>query len=503
MTKRLCIIGDAGAPAAIPDLDRKLLLGRPLVLWAIHEAARTGLFDVVAVASDDRETLRVATAGGADMVLPIGGILAADTDGKLPRLAEAFAAAENRAGRNFDVLVCLNVAFPLREASDVSEAVRLLEEQARASVVSGSPIGASGDFPKLEMGRDGTVTPLASGMVEGKGQVYQGDRAIGVWQAERFRPDPVCIYADTALFPMPAERSRLIATPLDFDLVELSLRRRLSASTEIDHRRVHDLSGRIALVTGGAGILGRHCCNALASHGARVVVADMSLAVAQESARELTRTYGPEAMGIALDVSDPEGVRRAVASVEAEAGPIDILHNNAASKGSDPDRFFDPPAEFDPAVWREIMGVNIDGYFYVGREVGVRMASRGSGTIVQMASIYGVVGPDQRIYEGSEYMGRAINTPAVYSASKAAVIGLTRYFATYWGGCGVRVNTLTPGGIFSGQNAAFERRYSEKVPLGRMGKPEEIASALVFLSSDASSYVTGQNLIVDGGMTIW
>jgi len=135
--------------------------------------------------------------------------------------------------------------------------------------------------------------------------------------------------------------------------------------------------------------------------------------------------------------------------------------------------------------------------------VGARMASRGRGSIIQTASIYGVVAPDQRIYEGSEYLGMPINTPAVYSTSKAAVVGLTKYLASYWGAQGVRVNTLTPGGVSSGQNDVFDRRYSARVPLNRMARPEEMAQGLLFLASDASSYITGHNLIIDGGLTAW
>jgi len=131
------------------------------------------------------------------------------------------------------------------------------------------------------------------------------------------------------------------------------------------------------------------------------------------------------------------------------------------------------------------------------------MARRGRGSIVNTLSIYGIVGPDQRIYEGSSYEGRAINTPAIYSASKAGLWGLTKYLATYWGGNGVRVNAITPGGVFSGQNDVFVDRYSARVPLGRMAHKNELCGALVFLASDASSYVTGQNLVVDGGLTAW
>jgi NAD(P)-dependent dehydrogenase (short-subunit alcohol dehydrogenase family) len=131
------------------------------------------------------------------------------------------------------------------------------------------------------------------------------------------------------------------------------------------------------------------------------------------------------------------------------------------------------------------------------------MKAQGGGSIIQIASIYGVVAPDQRIYEGSEYNGRAINTPAVYSVSKAAVLGLTSYLSTYWADSKIRVNTLTPGGIASGQNSEFNNKYSNRVPLGRMGEASELTGALIYLASDASSYVTGQNIIIDGGLSAW
>jgi NAD(P)-dependent dehydrogenase (short-subunit alcohol dehydrogenase family) len=131
------------------------------------------------------------------------------------------------------------------------------------------------------------------------------------------------------------------------------------------------------------------------------------------------------------------------------------------------------------------------------------MAAQGRGSIIQTASIYGILAPDKRIYEGSEYNGRAINTPPVYSASKAGVVGLTRYLAAHWAEMGVRVNTLTPGGVETGQNDEFRRRYSARVPLGRMAQPNEMVGAVIFLASDASSYITGQNIIVDGGLSVW
>jgi NAD(P)-dependent dehydrogenase (short-subunit alcohol dehydrogenase family) len=168
------------------------------------------------------------------------------------------------------------------------------------------------------------------------------------------------------------------------------------------------------------------------------------------------------------------------------------------------DAFFAPFENYSLDEWRKIMAVNIDGMFLVAQAVGRKMIQQGTGgSIVQTSSIYGVMAPDQRIYEGSFYLDHQINTPAVYSASKAAVIGLSKYLATYWATQGIRVNTLTPGGTESGQNEEFKSRYAARIPMGRMAAPSEIVGALLFLLSDASSYVTGQNILVDGGLSAW
>lgn len=263
-----------------------------------------------------------------------------------------------------------------------------------------------------------------------------------------------------------------------------------------------DLKGRTAVVTGGCGILGRRFAEGLAEFGAKVAIVDLDQAAVDAAASELS-ARSIHARGYACDITQPEIIRRTAEAIEADLGPVSILLNNAASKTGDVDAFFAPVATFAQETWREIMSVNLDGMFNVAQVFGTRMAERGYGSIVQTASIYGLMAPDQRIYEGSEYQGRAINTPAVYTASKAGVIGLTKHLAAYWGAQGVRVNTLTPGGVESGQNDAFKQRYGARVPLGRMARADEMVGAMLFLVSDAASYVTGQNIAVDGGLSAW
>ncbi|WP_136067201.1 SDR family oxidoreductase [Modicisalibacter radicis] len=272
----------------------------------------------------------------------------------------------------------------------------------------------------------------------------------------------------------------------------------------LSYKRLFDLEGKVAIVTGGLGILGQHFCRALAEFGANVAIADLDGKIAGELARRIAEEYRVDCIGLDCDVSSETSVEALVERTVAHFGRVDILHNNAASKSDDLQAFFAAAEDYALEEWRKIMAVNLDGVFMVSRAVGRQMiAQGGGGSIIHTGSIYGQLGCDPSIYEGSEYLGVAINTPPVYAASKAGVAGLARYLATLWAGHGIRVNTLIPGGVESGQNAEFQRRYAARVPMKRMGRPEELAGALIYLASDASRYVTGQEVNVDGGLSAW
>ena len=262
------------------------------------------------------------------------------------------------------------------------------------------------------------------------------------------------------------------------------------------------LEGRLAVVTGAGGILGSRFCRALLGAGATVIGMDLDV-------DSIERSVGPDTAGftaITVDLAEEASVVETAVRIERDYGTPRILVNNAASKSSDVRRFFKPFEETSLEIWEEVMAVNVSGMMLMCREYGPRMSARGTGgSVINISSIYGVVAPDQRIYEGSDYpdLGGPINTPAVYSTSKAAVLGLTRYLASYWAHLGIRVNAISPGGVASGQNETFRAKYSARVPLGRMAEAVELEGALIYLASDASSYVTGHNLIVDGGLSAW
>jgi len=257
------------------------------------------------------------------------------------------------------------------------------------------------------------------------------------------------------------------------------------------------LSGKVIVVTGAAGILGEKFCTELLAGEAQVVAIDADPAALDRLRANVT---DPGLSVHHADIRDRPQVAQIREAVLARSGRIDGLLNNAATKSPN---FFEPFESFPQADWDHVMSVNLTGAFVCCQEFGAAMAAQGNGSIVNMLSVYGIVAPDQRIYAGSEYLGRAINPPAVYSASKAGLWGLTAYLSSYWGAKGVRVNALTPGGIYSGQNQTFVDRYRQRVPMDRMGEADDLCGALVYLMSDAAGYVTGQNLIVDGGLTVW
>jgi NAD(P)-dependent dehydrogenase (short-subunit alcohol dehydrogenase family) len=261
----------------------------------------------------------------------------------------------------------------------------------------------------------------------------------------------------------------------------------------------------VAVVTGGLGLLGRHHCRALAGAGGRVVVVDLDAGACAEAARDLEATHGAPALGAGADVTCPESLRDLLHAVLARFGRIDVLVNNAAVNEKVEAASAASATTFEAfplAAWQRALDVNLTGPFLCCQVLGGEMARRGSGSIVNIASTYAMVAPDQSLYRRPDGT-QAFYKSAAYPATKGALLALTRYLAAYWGRRGVRVNALSPGGVENGQDEHFVARYSERTPLGRMARPADYESALVYLASDASAYVTGANLVVDGGWTAW
>jgi 2-deoxy-D-gluconate 3-dehydrogenase len=264
------------------------------------------------------------------------------------------------------------------------------------------------------------------------------------------------------------------------------------------------LNDHTAVVTGGAGLLGKEFCRTLAQAGAMVVVADLNETAAQQVAESLKRE-GLRACAVGVNVTDPDSVQKMVAAALDSTGRLDVLVNSAAmdpkfddsQKGQHGNTFEDYPVE----AWRQALDVNLTGMFLCCQAASKPMVAQNYGSIINICSTYGLVGPDQRLYERPGQPRQY--KPVFYSVTKAGVLGMTHYLATYFAGKNVRANALTPGGVYNNHDDLFNQNYSVRTVLGRMAHHDEMNGALLFLASDASSYMTGSNLVVDGGWTAW
>ncbi len=270
-----------------------------------------------------------------------------------------------------------------------------------------------------------------------------------------------------------------------------------------------DLTGRVAIVTGGAGMLGLRHAEAIAEAGGTPVLADLSSEALEAGVEHLRERTGVDALAVEVDISNRDGVQAMVADVLNELGRIDILVNNAALTvrgGSETlEGYFAPFEDYPLELWQRALDVNLTGTFLVTQAVGRVMVEQTRGVVLNIAAVYGMVSPDHRIYDGilNQYGGQAFNTPISYSATKAAILNFTRYLATYWADKGIRVNSFSPGAVFDEHDETFVRNLTSRIPLARMAHKDEYKGAIVFLVSDASSYMTGANLVVDGGWTSW
>lgn len=269
--------------------------------------------------------------------------------------------------------------------------------------------------------------------------------------------------------------------------------------------KAFDISGRTALVTGAGGLLGPQHAIALAENGANVILADIDLAKAEAAAEQVRKAIaGSQARAVLLDVTKPDMVR----DLAGQLGRVDILVNNAA---------IDAKVTAQPGVangsrlevftlgqWNIEVAVGLTGAMLTAQVFGAAMATNGSGVILNIASDLSVFAPDQRLYRtdsAASEMEQPVK-PVTYSAIKHGLIGLTKYLATYWAAQGVRCNALSPGGVFNGQGEAFVKKLTNLIPMGRMATAEEYRAAVQFLCSDASAYMTGQNIVMDGGRSV-
>lgn len=267
----------------------------------------------------------------------------------------------------------------------------------------------------------------------------------------------------------------------------------------MNNKNIFSLKNKRVLVIGGTGYLGQYFVDGFLAHDANVVLIDLPERAPEKKATAFSNLYKGECVGYSGDITDPNSITKCAQSIKDDFSGIDVLINS--TQANDSIRNFETSTIKD---WHQTTKVNSDGTFLSTQIFGNLILDNPSGgSIILVSSIYGIVGPDNRIYEGSSVEGEPMGTAAAYSFTKAGIIGFTKYLATYWAQKNIRVNSITPGGIEAEQSSIFKNNYNKRVPMGRMGTPEDVVGAAIFLASDASSYMTGQNLVIDGGFTVW
>lgn len=261
------------------------------------------------------------------------------------------------------------------------------------------------------------------------------------------------------------------------------------------------LEGQTVVLTGAAGRLGYRFAHVLCESGANIILVDKDAKKNAKLKLELSKKYNTTQEIFDIDITNESSVSQMVKTIIKKHKKIDVLINNAHFVPRDHPKRDSPFEEYPLELWDETINTNLRGLFLCSKEIGRKMVKQNHGVIINISSIYGIIGADQRIYGKSR-----LNSPAFYAATKGAMVNLTKYLAAYWHGKNIRVNTLTLGGVFDEQlhkDKKFVENYSQKTMLGRMSRKEDYDGALLFLASSASSYVTGTNLIVDGGWTAW
>jgi len=265
----------------------------------------------------------------------------------------------------------------------------------------------------------------------------------------------------------------------------------------MDSKHLFDLKDKVVLLVGASGLLGQQYSELLSEYGANVILADLNFSNCKKLESKLRKSYDVNPMSIKVDITKKQSITKMIKQILKNYSKIDILINNAI--------FPEGPKErsvgfenFSLSVWNKVLSVNLTGVFLCCQEVGKVMVKQQEGNIINISSIYGLTGADQRIYGKSK-----LNSSPAYAVTKSGILNLTKYLASYWHEKGIRVNTLSLGGVKNNQDSIFIKNYSYKTMVGRMANKDDYSGSILFLASNASLYMTGSNLVVDGGWTAW
>jgi NAD(P)-dependent dehydrogenase (short-subunit alcohol dehydrogenase family)/CMP-N-acetylneuraminic acid synthetase len=506
----LAVIPARGGSKSIKDKNIRYFAGKPLIAHTIEAAAKSNLITRTIVSTDSEKIAEVARRYNADIPFLRPKNIAEDTTPMYKVLQHAIQQVEKEEHIKVDIVVLLDCTAPFRITNDIDICIKKIQAEDANTVMTLSSADRNPYFNMVEYDKQGkyvkVIKPTSPPITRRQDapEVYNITSSVYASRRDFLFEQNRIIGEKTMGVVIPHERAGHIDDEMEFQFFDHYARKgglfqndetqgHTTKGLQID--RLFSLDGKVAFVTGATGILGEMHCHTLAAAGAHVIVTDVDKQRSTNLADELNLRYKNKALAFKTDLTNEKQIKDTVKAVIKRFGKIDILLNNAAAqiKGKLPD--FE---EFPLHVWNNVMSVNITGMFLCAREIIPIMEKQGGGSIINVASIYGLVGPQNNIYKGTD-----MKLVGVYSASKGAVVNFTRYLATSYGKKNIRVNTLSPGGVRFKQDPKFIKAYALRTPLGRMAERDDFAGALLFLASDASRYVTGANIIVDGGWTAW
>lgn len=505
--KILCTICARGGSKGVPNKNIRELAGKPLIAHTIEQALACPLIDRVVVSTDSEKIAAVARQYGAEVPFLRPAHMADDFVTKLPARKHAIEFYIEKLNFYPDFVIDLDPTAPLRTQEDILACIEALKNDFQAdAAITGYLSNRNPYFNMLETDEDGYLRlskPAANEYTRRQDcpKVYAMNSVASIWRTKKLLETDRVLGGRIKLVEIPAERSIDIDNETDFKLIELLIQKdkktaeeKLSQEQTRSYLDKFKLTSKIAVVAGGAGLIGKEISKALAEAGAFVYVAEAKAELAEKVVGEIKK-QNLQAETLPLDITDKHSITSCLQRILQEKNRVDIWVNAAYPRTADwGTKFENVPEE----SFQKNVDYQLSSHIIIAQKVLEQMKLQGGGTMINFGSTYGIVGPNFSIYEGTE-----MTMPAAYAAIKGGIINFTRYLAAYYGKYNIRVNSISPGGVFNGQNSMFVDKYGKLTALGRLARPEEIAAPVLFLCSEAANYMTGHNLVVDGGWTAW
>lgn len=499
--KILITICARGGSKGVKGKNIRLLNGKPLIYYTIKQALEWGKASHVIVSTDSKEIADIAKGLGAEVPFMRPKNLATDTSPTLPVLTHALLESEKIFKTKFNVVVDLPVTAPIRSTKDLDNSYKLFKKKNPKNLVTVTPSHRNPYFNMLEVEKNGRVRYSKDGNFtrrQDAPEVYDMNNSIYIYRSDYLRDEKASldkISDDTIAYVMDPITAIDIDTETDFKVLESLIKNSLvdiDSSKPSTPDNIYSLKNKVAFVNGGAGLIGERIVEHFASAGAKVVLLDINKKKSSEIIERL-ELQGADVVYENFDITKLDAIDKTLELLQKKYKRIDVWVNTSFPRTADWGKKIE---DFPLESFQKNVSMHLNSYSWISRKVCMIMKKQSGGSLINFGSIYGVNGANFNIYEGTK-----MTSAFAYSAIKGGIVNLSRYLASYFGEFGVRVNTICPGGIFDNQDPVFVKNYSKQTALKRMGTPEDIAPTVLFLASDASRYITGATIMVDGGWT--